>query len=122
MILFYSKQSGEIVGTIDGRIHPEDQLKMWVGNKEETDRIVVQWKPTGKETITVIEEPIFEEYVDKEGFTETRQVGTKKRKERFVDFEPDHLQRYVFMELDKIPSKVYEYKVDTKTKLLVKKK
>jgi len=119
MILFYNKKSGLIEGTIEGRIHSEDHLKMWIGDKEETDRIVVQWKPTGKETIAIIEEPIYEEYVDKEGFTEKRQIGTKKRKERSVDFEPDHEQADIFSELDNRAVKIYDYKVDLNTKRLI---
>lgn len=121
MIIFYSKETGMIQGTVDGRIHSEDHLKMWIGDPKETDRIVVQWKPTGKETITIIEDPIYEEYVDTEGFIERKQVGVKKRKERSADFEPDHPQKDIFMEFDKNSSKIYNYKVDTTTKSLVKK-
>jgi|SRR3972149_130911 len=45
MIIFYSKQTGEIVGTIDGRIHTEEQLNMWIGDKNETERVIINWKP-----------------------------------------------------------------------------
>lgn len=45
MIIFYNKQTGDIKGTVNGRVHDEGHLKMWVGDKEETDRLVVQWKP-----------------------------------------------------------------------------
>lgn len=41
MILFYDKNTGEIKGTINGRIHNERQLQMWVG--ENTQRIVCNW-------------------------------------------------------------------------------
>lgn len=44
MIIFYQKEDGKIVGTIEGRIHYENQLNMWVGDKNITDRIVVQWE------------------------------------------------------------------------------
>jgi len=43
MIIFYNKKTGEVVGSIDGRIHTEGQLNMWMGDPKETDRIVVQW-------------------------------------------------------------------------------
>jgi hypothetical protein len=122
MIIFFNKKTGDIVGTVQDRIHTSDHLKMWVGDKDETDRLIVEWKPTGKETVIIIEEPIFEEYVDDEGFTETHQVGTKKRKEKNVEFEPDHPQRDIFIKLDKQSSKIYDYKVNLKTKRLVKKK
>lgn len=44
MIIFFDKNSGNIVGTIDGRIHSENHLRMWIGDKDKTDRIVVNWK------------------------------------------------------------------------------
>ncbi len=43
MIIFYDKENGTIIGTIDGRIHDKRHLEMWVGDKELTDRLVVQW-------------------------------------------------------------------------------
>jgi hypothetical protein len=52
MIIFYNKKSGKIAGTISGRIHSEAQLKMWVGDRDENDRIVVQWVKTGNETVS----------------------------------------------------------------------
>jgi hypothetical protein len=47
MILFYN-QTGKIIGTINGRIHGEDHLKMWIGNKDETRRLVVNWIKTSE--------------------------------------------------------------------------
>lgn len=44
MIIFYNKD-GSIAGTIEGRIHSEQHLKMWIGEKGETERIVINWKP-----------------------------------------------------------------------------
>jgi len=49
MIIFYNKKTGKIVGTISGRIHPPQHLKMWAGNKKETDRLIVNWKPVKTE-------------------------------------------------------------------------
>lgn len=42
MIIFYDKDTGKIKGTIDGRIHKEDHLRMWIG--ENTGRIICNWK------------------------------------------------------------------------------
>lgn len=44
MIIFYNKKTGRIVGTIDGRIHGDEDFKMWIGSKEENDRLVIIWK------------------------------------------------------------------------------
>ena len=41
MIISYHKKTGKIIGTIDGRKHSKDHLNMWIGNREETERIVV---------------------------------------------------------------------------------
>lgn len=43
MIIFYNKD-GNITGTIEGRIATEAQLGMWIGKKEDTDRIICNWK------------------------------------------------------------------------------
>jgi len=43
MIIFYSKTTGKIVGNIEGRIHGDEHLNMWMGDKDKTDRIVVNW-------------------------------------------------------------------------------
>jgi len=51
MIIFYDKKTGFITGTIEGRIHNDLQLKMWIGDKEKTNRIVCQWKKQGKNYI-----------------------------------------------------------------------
>ena len=45
MMIFYDRQSGEIVGTVKGRVHSPEEMKMWVGDKDTTERIVCEWKP-----------------------------------------------------------------------------
>lgn len=119
MIIFYSKETGEIEGTVDGRMHGEDQLKMWIGDKDKTDRLIVEFIKTG-ENIEIYYEPILEEYVDKEGFTVTREVGKKKKKRITSIFEPNHKQKDLFNIFDKKSSEVYKYRVDLDTKELVK--
>jgi len=103
MIIFYNKQTGEITGTIDGRVHNELHLNMWIGDKNTTDRIVVQWKPI--------------KWYNSEG----KEVDKNSPDVFTADFEPDHPQKDLFIEIDKKPISIYDYKVDPKTKLLVKK-
>ncbi|MEM5875574.1 MAG: hypothetical protein QXX45_03340 [Candidatus Aenigmatarchaeota archaeon] len=103
MIIFYNKKTGQIVGTIEGRIHQQDHLNMWIGDKNETDRIVVQWKPV--------------KWYDAQG----REVDKNSPNVFTADFEPDHQQKDIFIEIDKNPIKVYDYRVDINSKLLVKK-
>lgn len=104
MIIFYNKKTGEIVGTIDGRIHTKEQLNMWIGDKKETDRIVVQWKP-------------FKFYDDKGKVVEKKSMVRGKRYN--ADFEPDIPQKDIHKEIDKKPSELFKYKVDLKTKELI---
>lgn len=41
MIIFYNKSTHEIIGTIDGRVHSEQQLKMFIGDPKEVDKIII---------------------------------------------------------------------------------
>lgn len=56
-------------------------------------------------------------------------VGDKKETERIIcnwkrisktNYEPDHKQKEIFIELDKQPVSIYGYKVNLKTKELAK--
>ena len=95
MITFYNKD-GSISGTIDVRIHSEAHLKMWIGKKGETERIVVNWKAV-------------KDYKDEKGNLIAQ------------DFEPDcsEDQKQIYFDLDKNPSDIFKYKVDVTTKRLI---
>lgn len=93
MIIFYNKITGKITGTIDGRIHQKAHFDVWIGDKNENDRIVCQWKATNK-------------YVNENG-------------KMSINYEPEHEQKDIFIELDKKSVDVYKYKVDINTKKLV---
>lgn len=46
MILFYSKITGDIFGTIDGRVHDEKQLECYIDNgigKDNIGKYVIGW-------------------------------------------------------------------------------
>lgn len=94
MIVYYHKKTGEIVGTTEGRIHTKDHLNMWIGDKKNTERVVVQWKA-------------IKEYKDEKGNVIAQ------------DFAPDSSQADIYFALDKNPSDIFKYKVDVKTKELV---
>ena len=112
MIIFYEKGTGRIVGTIDGRIHSESHLKMWVGDKEKVARIVIQWKPSV--------------WHDKDGFIIPNDCLTACYEDGSpvatnADFEADHPQTSLCKKLEKGSLSVYAYKIDLKTKKIVKK-
>lgn len=121
MIIFYNKKTGEIVGTVDGRIHGQEHANMWIGDKNETDRLIIQWVE-GEEKEVVIEQEIeLGKKLDKDGFYKpiTRKV---RRIVKTKEYEPnvdDEQQKQIHIELDKNPIKVYNYKVDVRTKKLV---
>jgi len=48
MIIFYNKTTGQITGTIDGRIHGKEHLNMWVGPKDDNARLVIMWAKNKK--------------------------------------------------------------------------
>jgi len=80
MIIFYDK-TGNIVGTIDGRIHDEAQLKMWIG--EGTERIVCQWEQN--------ESGEYEPSTQKEVFTQL-DSGERKPQDFKVNIETKELE------------------------------
>lgn len=45
MILFYDKSNGEIIATLDGRLHGAEQLNMSVSNdpKMEVGKFIIGW-------------------------------------------------------------------------------
>ena len=82
MIIFFNKQTGEIVGTVGGRVHNEAQMGIHIGSHEENGKLVNNW------------------------------VKIKDSE----DWEPEGEQKEIFIELDKSPMKVYDYKVGVNDK------
>ncbi len=102
MIIFYKKQTGEIIGTIEGRIHNKESLNMWIGDKNTTDRVIIQWKPV--------------KFYNSKG----EEVSKDSPEVFTADYEPES-QKEIMMEVEKNPILIYNYKINLKTKLLEKK-
>jgi len=94
MIIFYKKTTGEIVGTIDGRIHDETHLKMWVGNRDETERLICNWI-------------VVKQYKDEKGNV----IAS--------DYEPENNKEIMIL-IDQRKADLRDYKVNLETKNLVK--
>lgn len=77
MIIFYNKQTGIIKGTIEGRIHGKDHFDMWIGEKDENDRIVIPW-------------------IKKEGGSFEPNTEDEDQKKIFVDIDKDPISIYNF--------------------------
>lgn len=94
MIIFFNKNTGNILGTIDGRIHSKDHLNVWIGDKENTHRLVINWK-------------ISKVYKDEYGNISS------------YDYEPDCKQKDIFIDIDKGKKKIYDFKVNIENNELI---
>ena len=97
MIIFFNKTTGDIVGTINDRIHGEGHLNMYIGTPKENDRLIVQWKEVGTERLEDGSKAIIS----------APDLDTKE-------------QRDIFSIIERGEAHPNDYKVDTKTKNLVK--
>ena len=61
MIIFFNKQTGKIVGTINGRVHKPEHLNMYIGSPEENGRIVCGWTKNKNGIDFIPDSPIFSE-------------------------------------------------------------
>ena len=50
MIIFYNKKTGDIVGSIDGRVHTEGQMKMQHGGNENA-KFIIGFEESGNKKI-----------------------------------------------------------------------
>lgn len=98
MIIFYNKDTGKIEGTIDGRIHTEQHLQMWIGDMEITNRLVVNWIPT-------------------KFYGEHGELVSDQRLAVSADYEPDHPQKDLFVNFELGEANINDYMV-TSEKLL----
>lgn len=94
MIIFYNRKTGQIVGTISGRINSKEEFGMWIGDKSENGRIICQWKPT-------------KIYKAEDGSVNVS------------DFVPDHPQPEILKEAGKDGMSIYKHRIDLKTKRFV---
>lgn len=119
MIIFYKKKTGKIVGTIDGRVHGQEHAKMWIGDKKEVDRIVVQWKSVGKKEKIIRKKVEIGQVVDGDGFYKPIFKEVKDKIE-ITEFAPDTKQKRIFKKLDKNSENIYDFAVNVTTKELIK--
>ena len=96
-MIFYEKDTGRIVGTVNGRIHSPEEMKMWVGDKSKTDRIVCQWvqvvKNKKKVYVPEIEPELFEQLEKERIVSREYKVDPKAKKIRKKTADEKKLQR-----------------------------
>lgn len=119
MILFYDKTTGEIRGTIDGRVHSEEHLKMWIGNN--TERIIITWKPVHTEYKVVEKKIVIDYKKDEEGFDQPVYKSIKQ-KVKTIKYEPDTSQKELITDISDGIKNINLYKINIKTGKLILKK
>lgn len=111
MIIFYHKNTKEILGTVNGRVHGEEEMKMVVSPVNiplsEIGRYIVPFKTE----FEMVEEPQYEQKVCKKtGKVETFLVGTKKVK-RGKGMSPDVPFADLILDFEKGKKKIYDYHI-----------
>ena len=110
MILFYNKTSGEIFGTISGRVHDQGQMKMSISNNDESvGRFIIGYEETNEieEYKDIIEEMV---EIKKDIFKKVKKVVKLKRNKR-IEHNLDKfeiLQRFE----DNTPENPLDYKIE----------
>lgn len=140
MILFYNKDTGEIIGTIDGRIHSQAHLNMWIGDRDKTERLVVSWKVVKKEEVEEeisMKAPVTKEDIDEKKGTYKDYVGfdyswdkepvpyklvKRKRKRMRSVWKPDFWQTDLMEDIERGRKRLSDYRFNLKTKRLEKRK
>jgi hypothetical protein len=131
MIIFIDKKTNFPVGTIEGRVHGEQHLKMWIGEKNKTYRIIIEYK-TYNERFEVQENKVVTGYKkDKEGF-DIPIYGIIRQKVKRKDFKPmlklkngkyidlDNEQIEILKNIEDGKNSIYHYKINKKTKKFIK--
>lgn len=115
MIIFVDKSTHKIIGTINGRVHNEAQLKMFIGDKETTERVVFPWvqKIDGVEEVT--KEIMEEAGQDLEG-NKLYKKTTVKDKIVKKHWEPDFKDKELLIDFDRGRKKISNYLFDLETR------
>lgn len=112
MIIFYNEDTGDIIGTVEGRIHTEDQKKISIQVDNVPDSKIkkheVPVEPVKKE----VEEPVYEwRMVDeKTKKVERVQTGVKKTK-KVKEYQPAGAWKDDVLMVESGKRSIYDYKI-----------
>lgn len=124
MIIFYYKKGhaneGKIIGTIGDRVHNEDHLKMWIGDPDEVERLIVQWIPGDKFVTQKVTSQVLTQHGVNENNEPLYLKETVAEEIKIPEYIPDHQQKELLEVLDGHPSEIYKYKIDPDKQVLVK--
>ena len=110
MIVYFQKSDGKITGHTDGRVHNDEHIKSYVGDSSKIDRLIINWEAV--------------KWFTKQGDELPKDCLTACDENGYLllystEFKPKK-QIKIFEELEKKPFNIYDYKVDVKTRKLVK--
>ena len=81
MIIFYNKKTGNIFGKIDGRVHTEERLKMWIQPSNVAKKDIVKYVVPFKPNLVEEEVPITEWRMVDEKTKKVKKVVVRKEKQ-----------------------------------------
>ena len=111
MIIFYDKKTREIIGTVDGRVHTPQHLKMWIGNPETTGKYVVPFEPNVVEEKVPIKEM---RVVDKKTMRVDKVVIGYKKVKRSRGLFPKVSFASLILDFETGKKRIYDYKLNLK--------
>lgn len=112
MIIFYNKKTGIIIGTVKGRKHSDHiKEKVWIGDKKEIGRKVVEWKRTGKERKREYTEKIRKVVGKDKSGNELSQEFIVKKEKTVRDYEPDCDQKEIMTDIELGKKRIFDYKI-----------
>ena len=112
MIIFYNKKTGEIFGTVDGRVHSKEEIRNSLIkpkslDKEDVGKYVVPFKAKFR----IEEQPVTEmRVVDKETMRVEEVVVGKKKVKVGAGMEPDVPFASLISNFENRKENIYDYK------------
>lgn len=112
MIIFYLKKTSEIIGTINGRVHPEEHLKSFIKPSETPKKDIGRYIVPFKAAYRLVEEPVVEaRVVDKKTMRVENVVVGKKKVKKGAGMKPDVPFAKLILNFESGEKKIYDYRM-----------
>lgn len=112
MIIFYLKKTGEIIGTINGRVHPEEHLKSFIKPEKTPKKDVGRYIVPFKTAYRMVEEKITEmRVVDKKTMRVENVVVGKKMVKKGAGMKPDVPFAKLILDFESGKQRIHDYKI-----------
>ena len=112
MIIFYLKATGEIIGTINGRVHPEEHLKSFIKPEKTPKKDIGRYIVPFKADFRMVEEEITEmRVVDKKTMRVENVVVGKRMVKKGAGMKPDVPFADLIYDFELGKKRIYDYKM-----------